>query len=83
MQLEHATSAEKATLRCTSVDGSTQPVHRRNRTSREPHQGSSFLDQLPQLLGTRTGNENLHQPLSALLPVRGGRDVGDSDESPK
>jgi hypothetical protein len=42
MQLEHATSVARATLRCTSVDGSTQRVHLRNQTSRDPHRGCSF-----------------------------------------
>ena len=42
MRRARATSVEKVTLRCTSVDGSTQRVHLRNLTSRDPLWSCSF-----------------------------------------
>ena len=32
---------------------------------------------------TRTGDEDIHESLRALLPVGAGRHVGDADERPK
>lgn len=33
--------------------------------------------------GARTGDENIHESLRALLPVRTGGHAGDADECPK